>query len=147
MPLTRASSSASGPSIGVPVGGTTREMSPTLRLVAACSWPFLSAQAVAVVVSASIDSDGEGTCGFWRPRVTEATLETLSVPAAIVFGVLNVELWLVIAPSWISGLPVGASTASSSLVLSLPAWRVQPIHAGAVRPDRSSPAEARTLVP
>ena len=122
-------------------------MAPTWRLVAACNWPFLSAHALAVVVSPLIDRDGDGTCGFWRPRVTEATLETLSVPAAIVFGVLNVEPWLVIAPSWISGLPVGVSTASSSLVLTLPAWRVQPIHAGAVRPDRSSPAAARTLVP
>ena len=70
------------------------------------------------------------------------------MPAATpCFFALKVRLLLVIAPSSTSGLLVGASTPSTSLARTFPAWRVQPIQLGAVRPERSSPAVALTFVP
>ena len=123
-------------------------MSSTEEAVVACSLPSVVAHAVAVVVRPLMVSTGAGICGFCRPRTTSATVEVLSVPAAMpCFLALNVVLLLVIAPSRTSGLLVGASTPSTSLVRTLPAWRVQPIQLGAVRPERSSPAAAFTLVP
>ena len=88
--------------------------------------------------------------GIWVLQAEDesATVEVLSVPAAMpCFLRLERGLLLVIAPSWTSGLLVGASTPSTSLVRTFPAWRVQPIQLGAVRPERSSPAAAFTLVP
>ena len=63
------------------------------RSVVACSLPSVVAHAVAVVVRPLIVSTGEGICGFCRPRTTEATVEVLSVPAAMpCFVVLYVVL-------------------------------------------------------
>ena len=130
------------------MGGTTRSRSTSDESVVAWSCPSVVAQAVAVVVSPSIVSAGDGSCGFCRPRTTLATVEVLSVPAAMpCLLALKVRLLLMIAPSLTSGLLFGASTPSTSLARTFPAWRVHPIQLGAVRPERSSPAVALTFVP
>ena len=123
-------------------------MSRTGESVVACSLPSVVAQAVAVVVRPLMVSTGAGICGFCRPSTTSATVEVLWVPAATPCDLcLYVVPLLVIAPSPTSGLLSGASTPRTWSSRTFPAWRVQPIQLGAVRPERNSPAAAFTLVP
>ena len=49
----------------------------------ACSLPSVVAHAVAVVVRPLIVRTGDGSGAFCAPSTTEATVEVLSVPAAM----------------------------------------------------------------